>query len=107
VTDPIDRAFRALQLEYLASMPARLEELRADAAGFRAGNRDATDALKVRLHRLAGSGGSYGFSDLSSIAREAQQWLARFPSPGEADQLEMMVDRMEEAVEEAGRRVGG
>jgi HPt (histidine-containing phosphotransfer) domain-containing protein len=89
-------------------MPVRLDELRAAAAGFRAGHPDATGALKVRLHRLTGSAGSYGFQDLSSIAREAELWLARFPTPGDADQLEAMVDRMAKAVEEvAGRRGGG
>lgn len=107
MTDPVESAFKALQLEYLASVPARLEELRADIAGFRAGHRDAIDSLKIRLHRLAGSGGSYGFLDLSSLAREAERWLARFPAPGEADQLEAMVDRMGKAVEEAGKWVGG
>ena len=107
MTDPIDRAFLALQREYLDCMPARLEELRAVIARFRAGHRDATDSLKVRLHRLAGSGGSYGFLDLSSLAREGQHWLTRFPAPGDADQLEAIVDRMAKAVEEAGKRVRG
>jgi HPt (histidine-containing phosphotransfer) domain-containing protein len=107
VTDPVDRAFSRLRLEYLASMPARLEELRVNVANFRAGHDDAIAALQVRLHRLAGSGGSYGFGDLSSVAREAQQWLARRPAPDEADQLEVLVDRMAKAVEEAGKRASG
>ncbi len=98
MSNPVDRAFLALQLEYLAAMPTRLEELRSDLAGFRDGHRDATDSLKVRLHRLAGSGGSYGFLDLSSLAREGQHWLSRLPSPGEADQLATIVDRMAEVV---------
>lgn len=107
MSDSTDRAFLALQLEYLASMPARLEELRADIAGFKASHRDASDSLRVRLHRLAGSGGSYGFLELSSLAREAERWLARFPAPGEADQLETMVDRMAKTVAEAEKRVSG
>jgi hypothetical protein len=110
MSEPVDRAFLALQLEYLAAMPARLDELRADLAGFRAGHHHASDSLKVRLHRLAGSGGSYGFLDLSSLAREGQHWLNRFPSPGEADQLATIVERMAEVVaREEGelRRRGG
>jgi HPt (histidine-containing phosphotransfer) domain-containing protein len=107
MSDPLEGAFRALQTEYLASMPARLDELRADITGFKGGHRDASDSLKVRLHRLAGSAGSYGLLDLSSLAREAERWLARFPAPGEADQLETIVDRMAKAVEEAGKRVSG
>jgi HPt (histidine-containing phosphotransfer) domain-containing protein len=101
VTDPTEQAFQELRREYLTAMPARLNELREDIAGFRAGHRDATDSLKVRLHRLAGSGGSYGFLDLSSIAREAQHWLARHPAPAQADQLETFVDRMAKAVAHA------
>ena len=61
MSDPIEPAFQELQREYLSSMPARLDELRSDVAEFREGHRNAADSLKTRLHRLAGSGGSYGF----------------------------------------------
>lgn len=98
MSDPIDPAFQELQREYLSAMPARLDELRSDVAEFRAGHRNATDSLKIRLHRLAGSGGSYGFLELSSIAREAEHWLARNPPSGEADQLAAIVDRLATAV---------
>ena len=107
MSKPIDAAFHELQLEYLASMPERLEELRSDIARFRAGTAGADTSLRIRLHRLAGSGGSYGFVDLSSLAREAERWLAAHPMPGEADQLEALVERLVRAVEEAGKRVGG
>lgn len=98
MSDPIDRAFHDLQREYLSTMPARLDELRADVAEFRDGHRNAVDSLKTRLHRLAGSGGSYGFLEVSSIAREAEHWLARHPPPGESDQLVAIVDRLARAI---------
>jgi diguanylate cyclase (GGDEF)-like protein len=98
MTDPVDQAFQELRREYLSSMPARLDELRADITEFRAGQRSATDSLKTRLHRLAGSGGSYGFLELSSIAREAESWLAAQPPPGEAHRLSALVDRLATAV---------
>jgi HPt (histidine-containing phosphotransfer) domain-containing protein len=107
MSDPLEGAFRALQREYLESMPGRLAELRSDVAGLRAGHREATESLRVRLHRLAGSAGSYGLPDLSSLAREAERWLARFSKSGEADELESMLDRMAKVVEEAGKRGGG
>lgn len=107
MNDPVDRAFQALQLEYLASLPERLAEIRGDVAGFKAGHGGAIDSLKVRLHRLAGSGGSYGFLDLSSLAREAQHRLSRFPAPGDADQLEALVDRMERAGKDAEKGLKG
>ena len=107
MSDPVASAFRTLQLEYLASLPARLEELRADIAGFRAGDRGATDSLKVHLHRLAGSGGSYGFVELGAIAREAERWLAGHSAGGETDELEAIIERLARAVAETGKRAGG
>ena len=102
----MERAFQTLRTEYLASLPARLEELRTDIGDFKAGHRGATDSLKVRLHRLAGSGGSYGFVELSSIAREAERWLAD-PRQPEVCELEGIIDRLAREVEEAGKRVRG
>ena len=98
MSDPIDPALQELQREYLSTMPARLDELRSDVAEFGAGRRGAADSLKTRLHRLAGSGGSYGFLELSSIAREAEHWLARDPPSAEASQLAAIVDRLAKAV---------
>ena len=99
MSDPIDPAFQELQREYLSTMPARLDELRSDVAEFREGHRNAVDSLKTRLHRLAGSGGSYGFLDVSSIAREAEHWLARNPPAGDSDQLAAIVDRLARAID--------
>jgi HPt (histidine-containing phosphotransfer) domain-containing protein len=101
MSDDVDRAFHALKLEYLASMAERLEELRSDAREFRAGKTATEASLKVRLHRLAGSGGSYGFSQLSSVAREAERWLDARPGALEADRLSEMIERIAGAVAEA------
>lgn len=98
MNDRIDPAFHQLQREYLSTMPARLEELRSDVAEFREGHRNAVDSLKTRLHRLAGSGGSYGFLEVSSVAREAEHWLARNPASGDSDQLTAIVDRLARAI---------
>ena len=107
MTDAVDDAFRALQVEYLVSLPGRLDELRADLAGLRSGMPDAGPTLKVRLHRLAGSGGSYGFVRLSALAREAERWLAANADLGNIDQLERILDRLGQAAAEAEREVGG
>lgn len=103
----VDQAFHALKLEYLASMPERLEELRSDVREFRAGNTNSEASLKVRLHRLAGSGGSYGFAQLSRLAREAERWVAGKPDASAADQLAEMVERIADAVAEEEKRVSG
>ena len=107
MTDAVDDAFRALQVEYLASLPDRLDELRADLAGLRTGKPDAGPALRVRLHRLAGSGGSYGFVRLSALAREAERWLAANADLRDIDQLERILDRLSQAAMEGQREVGG
>jgi diguanylate cyclase (GGDEF)-like protein len=92
--DAPDDALVKLQREYLAEFPDRLEELRADIAAFRALRPEAAASLKMRFHRLAGSGGSYGFPQISVVAREMEQWMATKPVPGEAPRLDAAVDRL-------------
>jgi diguanylate cyclase (GGDEF)-like protein len=107
MTDSVDHALRELQQEYLASMPAKLEELRADIAGIREGGTDAAGSLRGRLHRLAGSGGSFGFGELSAIAREGERWLMAHPSPTDADRLLSLVERLATAVRNAVKQLAG
>ncbi|MGH7513878.1 MAG: diguanylate cyclase [Gemmatimonadales bacterium] len=94
MSDPLDDALIELQREYLAEFPERLEELRADISAFRALRPEAAASLKTRFHRLAGSGGSYGFPEISIVAREMEQWMATKPAPGEAPRLDAAVDRL-------------
>ena len=75
VKDDLEKVLAALRREYIADGPARLAELRKDLAAFMAGEPDAAESLKSRFHRLAGSGGSYGFEEISVISREVEQWL--------------------------------
>ncbi len=112
MTDETDEAFRVLQVEYLDSMVARLAELRSDIVRLQHGPREAAASLAVRLHRLAGSAGSYRFPELSSLAREAERWTAQFPGGSDVAPLEQIVDRMAEFVaravrEEAAKRGSG
>ena len=76
LSDPLEEALGTLRREYLAEAPARMLELRKDYAAILAGERDAATSLKGRFHKLAGSGGSYGFPDISEIARRGEGWLA-------------------------------
>lgn len=105
MSDPVDEAFQQLRQEYLASLPARLDELRSDVASWRAGDPDALSSLKVRLHRLAGSGGSYGFVQLSSLAREAERWLTANAGVRETDELELILNKLTEDAREAQRQI--
>ncbi len=99
MTDPVDAALLQLQREYLGSMPARLDELRADIAALGSGA-EAELSLRDRLHRLAGSGGSYGFWS-SALSRGRRS--AGSPPPGRADTagLSALVERLGAAVRTA------
>jgi diguanylate cyclase (GGDEF)-like protein len=107
--DPLQGALAELKREYLYDAPGRLAELRKDVAAFRAGEADASQSLIGRFHRLAGSGGSYGFPEISEIARGAEQWLkVERPAPGEvtSKKLEELVDRLAAAFDNAARDLG-
>lgn len=89
-----DEAYRDLQREYLSELPKALADLRRDIEAFRRGA-DVTSALKTGFHRLAGSGGSYGFPEISEIARVGEHSVGSSPPPAGADQLEEAVRRLE------------
>ncbi len=103
--EPFAKAFDQLRREYLAEGATRLTEIRADVDRYRTGDPDALNALRTRFHRLVGSGGSYGFPELSSAAREAERWLARDPAPAplDTDWLDDAVDRLAVLFTEAER----
>jgi HPt (histidine-containing phosphotransfer) domain-containing protein len=93
--DAPDGAYRELQREYLREVPQAFAELRSLIESYRRGD-PVLPALKTGFHRLAGSGGSYGFPQISEIARAAEQLAATEPSPDQAAGLEGAVRRLEE-----------
>jgi diguanylate cyclase (GGDEF)-like protein len=98
VTGPVDEqaeAVAALQRDYLRDAPERLAELRKDVAAFRAGEDDALESLRQRFHRLAASGGSYGFPRVTEVAREMEQRILASPPPTVAD-----ADVFEQAIQQ-------
>jgi len=74
--DRISAQLRALQLDYVARLPARTAEI---AARFDAlldkWNSDEATELRRLVHNLAGSGASYGFPALSTEARLVERAL--------------------------------
>jgi diguanylate cyclase (GGDEF)-like protein len=101
MSEPLDEAFLELQREYLSELPARLEELRAEVEGFRAGAEESATALRTRFHQLAGSGGSYGFPEVSAIAREMERWIATGPPREEAGKVEDAINRLGQVMSRA------
>ena len=73
--DPLEEAMGNLRREYVAEAPARMMELRKDYAAVLSSEPEAAHSLKGRFHKLAGSGGSYGFPEISELARRAEDWL--------------------------------
>jgi HPt (histidine-containing phosphotransfer) domain-containing protein len=92
--DEVDELFQQLRQEYLSESRERIAELRA----VKDGTPGALASLKTHFHRLAGSGGSYGFPEISTIAKEAELWIATGPTPDNAavDRLGGTIQRLEE-----------
>jgi chemotaxis protein histidine kinase CheA len=84
VSDPSDEndealaeQLRELRVEYLADGAERLAELRAWCERAAGGEAKALQALLRALHRLAGSGGSYGFPEITERSRDAEAFAQR------------------------------
>ena len=105
---PMDVVYQNLRREYLSEAPARLGELRKDLAAACATEADAIASLKTRFHRLAGSGGSYGFQGITVAARDAEQWLVAHPAPDDAGfaYLGASIGRIAAAFDDAARELG-
>jgi diguanylate cyclase (GGDEF)-like protein len=80
-----DEGYAELQRDYLRDAPERLAELRKDLAAWRAGEPDALESLRQRFHRLAGSGGSYGFPRVTEISRAMEHRILTPPLPRAQD----------------------
>lgn len=103
-----EELFQELQREYLAEAPARLAELRKDLTAIVGGEADAAASLRLRFHRLAGSGGSYGFPQISVESRALEQWLVAHPTPRSAEcaHLEEGIAKIAAAFDEAAASAG-
>lgn len=108
MSDALNDALAELRREYLFEAPGRLAELRKDVAAYRAGETDAVGSLVRRFHRLAGSGGSYGFPAISNIAREGEALLTGNTEQAgqQAARLEALVDRLADAFDAAAHELG-
>jgi diguanylate cyclase (GGDEF)-like protein len=108
MTEPMDQFYQDLRREYLAEAPARLGELRKDLAAACVREPDALGSLKARFHRLAGSGGSYGFPAITTASREAEQWLVAHPDPDDSGfaYLGASIGRVAAAFDQAAKELG-
>ncbi len=105
-SEPPHDFLRELQRDYLAEAPIRLAELRKDLTAMQAGEADAWLSLRTRFHRLAGSGGSYGFPDISSIGQTLEQAMRSEPTSDDYSRIEDGIRRLAVAFDEAGASLG-
>lgn len=105
------RVLAGLREQYLAEAPERLAALRDAVDRARTGDDAALPELRLLLHRLAGSGGSYGLQAVTDAARAAEQevhGLLGSPSPlpmNDATRLLDLVERVAIAFRASGAAV--
>jgi HPt (histidine-containing phosphotransfer) domain-containing protein len=99
VSDPVAEALRELRREYHAESPARIAELQRGLAALAAGEDGAETDLVVLFHRLAGSGGAYGFPQVSTTARELERLLRSEPhwTPARLAEVEAGIQEIADA----------
>ena len=111
--DPLEQQLRALRREYLADSVERVAELRQVRARLADGERAALAEMRQSFHRLAGSGGSYGFPLVSSNSREGERLVEKLiaggtaPETADCDALDACIDRIAAAFDEARRQLDG
>lgn len=91
----LENAMKALRSEYLASAPLRVGELWRALERVQNGESEGLGELRLLVHRLAGSGGGYGFPDVSTAARAADTFCRSLidaaDRPGARDVTELRV----------------
>jgi uncharacterized protein (TIGR00725 family) len=105
--EPVDRE---LLEHYLAGAGEKLAALDGALASARAGEAGARDALRRALHKLAGSAGTYGFTELGAQARGLEKRVQSADEPLAEDLLLDAVAfrrELEDGLDEARARLAG
>ncbi len=104
MSNPVEDALRELRREYHAESPARVAELRRVLTSLAGGDERAETELTVLCHRLAGSGGAYGFPTVSVTARTMERLLQSEPhwTPARLAELEAGIREIEDAFARGG-----
>lgn len=80
--DPMAEVMRGLRAAYLGEAPERIRELSASLGRLRLRDRGALEEIERYFHRLAGSGGSYGFPDVTTRSRTAEHAVHAIAASG-------------------------
>jgi len=102
----LEEQLKALELEYVARLPEKSRVIMQAWRDLQQGKFDQVKARELfRLtHNLAGSGGLFGFSGITDIAREIEQLLSRVVddkhlSASTSTGLESLFVQLEEVLE--------
>jgi len=96
--DSLSELMARLRHDYLGEMPARIAELRRTTDEWIAGG-EPEPPLGTLFHRLAGSAGAYGYTEVSRICRAAEKFVGMKPARNgdSAARLEAAIHAVEEA----------
>jgi len=94
----------ALRTSFTAGLTARFQELDTAMAAIQPGLPLAGQSAPIKIileqtHKIAGSAGTFGFSDMSAIASQAEQLCERILKNGH--------DRDEDALRELRGKIAG
>ncbi len=101
--------FQALRREYLQGAMARGQHLKEAVADLRAGREVDLTHLRQEVHKFRGSGGFYGFKDLSAAAAEAEDHLILVldgDRPRDDQAIADLVEKVTAKLDAAVRQVG-
>ena len=86
-TDPagnmVDRELEELKREFLAEAQAKVLEIAAAVDNGR--DSESLDRLAYLAHQLKGSGGSYGYANISNDAAEIEKAVEQIAHEGDQD----------------------
>ena len=111
----INERLAELKRAYVNGLGAKIEEVEAAARNAQATDDplsgqglEALDALKQLVHKLAGSGGTFGFAEISDAAEKAEtacDAMLETPSIDRWRSIEGHLEELRSAVD--GARAGG
>lgn len=75
-TAELQEKMRVLRESYAAQLPEKIRQIEAACAGYQSRSDEETlHALHRMVHSLTGSGATFGFSELSQVARVLEEYL--------------------------------
>src|SRR5436190_12972617 len=111
--DPVLAQLAKLKKKYGTGLPDKINALEAAIAPVFAGgwNDSACEAAHRMVHSLAGSSGTYGFPEITGIARAAEAILKAglesrtTPPPAQKSRLDGLMTNLRELAAAAARQV--